>query len=77
MKRTINLSDTLRHQLALIAAEWGCTSEEVIQSFLAAGIMTVAEHDRTIGLALMRAAGVSWDNLRSVANLENQEDLIP
>ena len=76
-KRTINCPENLSRQLALIAAEWGCSSETVIQSFLAAGIATVAQHDTTLRLALMRSAGVDWDTLQAVAKQQHQGELVP
>lgn len=76
-KRTINCPENLSRQLALIAAEWGCSSETVIQSLLAAGIATVAQHDKTLRLALMRAAGVDWDTLQAVAREQRKSELVP
>lgn len=54
-------------QLALAAAYLGLSdSESVIQSFITAGLLSLAEHDSTFGLALARMAGVDWDDLERI-----------
>jgi hypothetical protein len=59
-------------QLALAASFLGFrSSEDVIQSFITAGLLSLAEHDKTFQLALMRATGIDWDVIDKVAKESN------
>jgi len=73
-KRTIRMPKPRARQLALAAAFLGLPdSESVIQSFISAGLLSLAEHDATFKLALLRACDVDWDTVQRVAK-ENTGD---
>ena len=63
-KRTIRMPKPRARQLALAAAFLGFPdSESVIQSFITAGLLSLADHDETFKVAMLRAAGVDWDEI--------------
>jgi hypothetical protein len=55
-------------QLALAAAHLGLTSHQTIQSFITAGLLALATHDRAFAMALARTAGVTWEELAADAD---------
>jgi hypothetical protein len=65
-KRTINMPRTRALQIALAGAHLGLSSEQTIQSFITAGLLSLASHDRVFRYALLRAAGVPFDDLAKV-----------
>jgi hypothetical protein len=68
VKRTIQTTPARSRQLALAAAFLGLPdSEAVIQNFVTAGLLSLADHDATFKLALMRSAGIDWDTIDRVA----------
>jgi hypothetical protein len=74
LHRTIQTTPSRSRQLALAAAFLGMPdSESVIQSFIFAGLRSLAEHDATFKLALLRSADVDWDTLQRIAE-ESSED---
>jgi hypothetical protein len=73
MHRTIGTNPSRSRQLALAAAHLGLPdSEAAIQSFITAGLLSLAEHDNTFGLALARMAGVDWSELGRIAKEGSQ-----
>ena len=68
MKRTIQTTPSRSRQLALAAVFLDLPDgESVIQYFITAGILSLASHDETYKLALLRAAGVDWSDLEKVS----------
>ena len=69
--RTVNMPETRRKQLALIAAHLGVrSSEEVIQAAISALMLTLAENDPGLAYGLARTAGVEWDKLERANHRE-------
>ena len=63
-QRTINMPETRRRQLALIAAYLGVrSSEEVIQTAIGEFIAKLADQDRTLFYMLARSAGEEWESV--------------
>jgi hypothetical protein len=70
-KRTIHMPPSRAQQIALCAASVGITSEELIQSWITAGILSMAEHDTVLSFSLARAAGATFEQLTEVAKMRN------
>ena len=69
--RTIQMPPSRSRQLALAAAYLGLPdSESAIQSFITAGLLSLAEHDSTFALAVARMAGIDWSELEAIAKQE-------
>jgi hypothetical protein len=66
-KRTIHMTTARSEQLALAAASIGVDSEVLIQTFLTAGLLAMAEHDSPLAFALARSGGASFDDLEALA----------
>ena len=76
-RRTINMPAVRSKQIALAAAQMGLTSEQTIQSFITAGLLTLATHDPAFRYALMRTAGADWGELESADPAEMLSRVMP
>jgi hypothetical protein len=63
-------------QIAAASAYLDMTGEEFIQSAITAALLSLAEHDRTFGHMLTRAAGVEWSTLEFAARQEALANMI-
>lgn len=66
-KRTIHMNTARSEQLALAAASIGVDSEVLIQTFITAGLLAMAEADSPLAFAIARSGGASWDDLEALA----------
>lgn len=64
-RRSIDMPEVRSRQLALAAAHLGITSHQAIQSFITAGILSLAANDPLFATMLLRTSGVSWNDLIS------------
>jgi hypothetical protein len=70
-KRTIHMPPSRAEQIALAAASLGLSSECLIQNFITAGLLTLAERDAPLAFALARAAGATFEDLIDIAKARN------
>lgn len=66
-KRTIAMPETRSQQIALAAASLDITSEDLIQAWITAGLLTMAEQDAPLAFALARAGGATFEQLTELA----------
>jgi hypothetical protein len=71
------MTATRSRQIALAAATLGLSSEMTIQSFLTAGLLSLAAHDKVFAMALARSAGMAWDDLASADSTDVLARLMP
>ena len=76
-RRSIGMTTTRSRQLALAAATLGLSSELTIQSFITAGLLSLAAHDRAFAMALARSAGMTWDDLAEADSTDVLARLMP
>ena len=70
-KRTIHMPPSRAQQIALASASLGISSEELIQTWITAGLLTMAEHDTPLAFAIAHAAGATFDQLIELAKSRN------
>ena len=76
-RRSIGMSQTRSRQIALAAASLGISSEQAIQSFITAGLLSLAGHDKAFAMALARSAGMAWDDLAEADSTDVLARLMP
>jgi hypothetical protein len=76
-KRTIHMPPSRSQQIALAAASLDITSEDLIQSFITAGLLTMAEQDAPLAFALARAGGATFEQLTDLARAKIQSEAPP
>jgi hypothetical protein len=64
--RTILMPPSRAKQIALAATASGVSSEQWIQATITAGLLSQAASDGALAMALMRSAGISWDDIRRI-----------
>lgn len=75
--RSIAMPRVRSRQVALAAAAMGVSSEQAIQSFITAGLLSLATHDRAFAMALARTAGMDFDELATADHTEVLARLMP
>jgi predicted transcriptional regulator len=71
LARTIDLKDSERRALALIAAKYDTSSADIIHTAISALITTEMQHDKILAMAIARAVGVSWEQLEQLKSLDD------
>lgn len=70
-KRTIHMPTSRANQIALAAASINVTSELLIQSFITAGLLSMADDDTMLALALAKSGGASWEQIAELAKAQS------
>lgn len=65
--RKITMTAERSDMLSLASASLGLSSGELIDKFITAGLLTLAEKDNVLALAMARVGGMSWDDLEDLA----------
>jgi len=63
----VMMSEARQDMIRLIAAKYGLSSAEYVQAAISAALLSEARADETVRLMLLKATGISWEQLEKLA----------